>query len=65
MNLEEYCLMINDDYFAKVSAESYYLPPENPEGEPKECENLVLWVSDFPFQGWKTATGDDSAFPGD
>ena len=42
----------NREYFALFSKEEYHLPPVK-DGKPQKRSNLVLWVSDKPFQGGK------------
>ncbi|MHC9544877.1 MAG: hypothetical protein AB9903_35630 [Vulcanimicrobiota bacterium] len=49
VTLEEYCLEPGKTYHAKVSEESYFLPPGE-DGNPIERHNKVLILSDSPFK---------------
>ena len=49
VTVEEYCLEPGKTYYAKVSNESYLLPPGE-DGEPIERHNKVLILSDSPFK---------------
>jgi len=49
VTLEEYCIEPGKTYHAKISTESYFLPPGE-DGEPIERHNKVLILSDSPFK---------------
>jgi len=49
VTVEEYCLEPGKTYHAKVSTESYFLPPGE-DGNPVERHNDVLMLSDSPFR---------------
>ncbi|GEM_PF-1157039 len=49
VTVEEYCLESGKTYYAKVSTESYFLPPGE-DGNPSEHHNTVLLISDSPFK---------------
>lgn len=51
--LEEVVLTAGTKYYARVNAESYWLPPTSPGGEPHRQQNLVLSISDLPFKDGK------------
>ena len=53
LTLEEVVLKSGTTYHARVSSESYWLPPSSPNGEPRRQQNLVLSISDLPFKDGK------------
>jgi len=48
ITVEEYRLVENQTYFARVDSESYWLPPED-DKPPSRRMNHVLAISDLPF----------------
>lgn len=53
LTLEEVVLKAGTTYHARVSSESYWLPPSSSNGEPRRQQNLVLSISDLPFKDGK------------
>jgi hypothetical protein len=53
LTLEEVVLTAGTTYYARVDAESYFLPPTSPGGAPVRRQNLVLEISDRPFKDGK------------
>jgi len=47
---EEYGLVKNKKYYAKISSEEYHLPPDRESGKPRKRTNHVLWISSRPFK---------------
>ena len=51
--LLEYGISAGNDYYAMFDAESYQLPPDGPDGEPRTRTNRILLMADAPFRDGK------------
>jgi hypothetical protein len=50
---DEYGLVKNRKYYAKISSEEYHLPPDRESGKPRRRTNHVIWISSRPFKDGK------------